>query len=317
MARIAVLDDYQQIAAKMADWSGLQGAHEVKFFHQHLGDTDAVARALSPYDVIAIMRERTRISADLIAKLPNLKMIASTAMRNAAIDMQAAAARGIVVCGTGGGSTATPELAIGLMLAAARNIPHEDANMRQGGWQTTVGMDIAGRTMGLLGLGRLGAKVAGVAAALGMSLIAWSQNLTAERAREHGARLVSKDELFQQADVISVHLVLSERTRGLVGARELGLMKSTALLINTSRGPIVEEAALVAALRAGRIRGAGLDVYDTEPLPADHPLRSAPRTVLTPHLGYVSEDTYRVFYGESVANIEAWLKGAPTRVMTG
>jgi phosphoglycerate dehydrogenase-like enzyme len=309
MVRIAILDDYQNVARTFADWSRLERAHEVVTFDRPFRDEADVVASLADFEVLCVLRERTRFPRSVIEKLPKLKLMASTAMRNAAIDMAAAADRGITVCGTGGGHVATPELAV------ARNIAIEDANVRSGRWQTTVGMELSGKTLGLLGLGRLGGEVARIAAAMGMKLIAWSQNLTAERCAATGAELVSKDDLFRRADVLSVHLVLSDRSRGLVGARELGLMKPTAILVNTSRGPIVETAPLVEALKAGRLRGAGLDVYDSEPLPTDHPLRSCPRTVLTPHLGYVSEETYRIFYGDTVDNIEAWLAGAPKRIM--
>lgn len=316
MVKIAILDDYQRVARSFADWSRIEAGNEIVVFDTPFKDEADVVAKLADFEVLCILRERTRFPRSVIERLPKLKLMASTAMRNAAIDMKAAAERGILVCGTGGGVAATPELTIGLMLAVARSIPLEDANMRAGRWQTTVGMELRGKTLGLLGLGRLGGEVAKVCTALGMNLIAWSQNLTDARAAEAGARRVEKDALFAQADVLSVHLVLSDRTRGLVGPRELGLMKPGAILINTSRGPIVDERALLDALRAGRLRGAGLDVFDQEPLPADHPLRTCPRTVLTPHLGYVSEETYRHFYGDTVDNIAAWLAGSPKRVMT-
>jgi phosphoglycerate dehydrogenase-like enzyme len=317
MVRIAVLDDYQHAARKFADWSGLEKEHKVVVFDSPFASADDVVAKLAGFEVLCILRERTRFPRELIARLPKLRLMASTGMRNAAIDMTASKERGIVVCGTGSGSVATPELTIALMLAVARQLPVEDANMRSGHWQTTVGMELHGKTLALLGLGRLGGQVAKVASALGMRLIAWSQNLTEARAAECGAVRVDKDELFARADVLTVHLVLSERTRGLVGARELGLMQRSAILINTSRGPIVDEAALVSALEGGRLRGAGIDVYGEEPLPAGHPLRRAPRTVLTPHIGYVTEETYRAFYGETVENIEAWLAGKPKRVIGG
>ena len=316
MVKIAVLDDYQRVARAFADWSRIEAGNEVVVFDKAFQDEADVIARLADFEVLCLLRERTRFPRSVIERLPKLRLMASTAMRNAAIDMQAAADRGIVVCGTGGGSAATPELTIGLMLAVARSIPLEDGNVRAGRWQSTVGMEMHGKTLGLLGLGRLGGAVGKVGAALGMNLIAWSQNLTDARAAEGGARRVEKDELFKQADVVSIHLVLSDRSRGLVGARELTLMKRSAILINTSRGPIVDEDALVKALQSGWLRGAGLDVYGIEPLPADHPMRSCPRTVLTPHLGYVSEETYRTFYAETVDNIEAWLAGAPKRVMS-
>jgi phosphoglycerate dehydrogenase-like enzyme len=312
VARIAVLDDYQRVAHRFADWSRLDG-HEVTFFHEPLDDP---ARVLEPFDVVCAMRERTPFPAELLERLPNLRLLVTTGMRNASIDLEAAARQGVTVCGTEGSWQATTELAFGLMLALARNIPLEDAAIRAGGWQTTVGVSLDGKTLGVVGLGRLGSAAARIGAAFGMRLIAWSENLAPERAAECGAELVSKDELFANADFVTIHLVLSRRTRGLIGAHELGLMKPTAFLVNTSRGPIVDEAALLEALEAGTIAGAGLDVFDREPLPVDHPLRSAPNTVLTPHLGYVTEDTYRLFYEQTVENIEAFFAGQSVRVIS-
>jgi phosphoglycerate dehydrogenase-like enzyme len=309
--KIAVLDDYQRVAQRFADWSRLDG-HEVTFFHEPL---DQPARTLEPFDVVCAMRERTPFPAELLERLPNLRLLVTTGQRNASIDLDAAARQGVTVCGTEGSWQATTELAFGLMLALARHIPQEDAAIRAGGWQTTVGASLDGKTLGIVGLGRLGSAAARIGAAFGMRLIAWSENLTAERAAECGAELVSRDDLFAAADFVTIHLVLSRRTRGLIGARELALMKPTAFLLNTSRGPIVDEAALLAALEAGTIGGAGLDVFDREPPPVDHPLRTAPNTVLTPHLGYVTEDTYRLFYEQTVEDIEAFLAGQPVRVI--
>jgi phosphoglycerate dehydrogenase-like enzyme len=311
MARIAVLDDYQRAAHGFADWSRL-GGHEVTFFHEPL---DEPGQALAGFDVVCAMRERTAFPAELFDRLPNLRLLVTTGMRNAAVDMDAAAARGVTVCGTEVPSTPTAELTWGLILALGRRIPVEDGGMRSGGWQTTVGVDLTGKTLGIVGLGRLGSIVARYGVAFGMRLLAWSENLTAERAAECGAELVAKDELFSRADVVTIHLVLSRRTRGLIGAHELGLMKPTAALVNTSRGPIVDESALLEALESRAIAGAALDVYDREPLPADHPLRRAANTVLTPHLGYVTEDTYRIFYGQTVEDVEAFLAGSPVRVI--
>jgi D-3-phosphoglycerate dehydrogenase len=275
-----------------------------------------VARALGEFEIVGIMRERTPFPRALIERLPKLKLLVTTGKRNASIDLEAAKAHGVTVCNTGGAGRATGDLAIGLMIALARHLREEFHTMRPGGgWQTTLGMDLEGKTLGILGLGTLGAKVGRIGAAMGMKVIAWSQNLTPEQARERGADRVEKDELLKRADVISIHLVLSNRTRGLVAAREFGLMKPTALLINTSRGPIVDEAALLAALREGRIAGFGGDTFDVEPLPSDHPLRSEPRALLTPHLGYVTEETYRDFYVGMVAAIEAWLAGKPINVL--
>ncbi|TWG08625.1 D-2-hydroxyacid dehydrogenase family protein [Saccharopolyspora dendranthemae] len=313
--RIAVLDDYQDVARSYADWDGL----DVEVFTEHVADVDELVAALEPFDVIAAMRERTRFPREVITRLPNLKLLVTTGMRNASIDVEAASDHGVVVAGTGsgGGWGATSELAWGLIFALLRDIPGQDRQVRTGGWQTGVGVELGGKTLGLLGLGRLGSQVADVARAFGMNVIAWSSNLTEQRAAEAGARLVGKDELFAESDVLSVHLVLGERSRGLVGADELAMMKPTAFLINTSRGPIVDEAALRAALHEGRIAGAGIDVYGTEPLPVDDPWRSTPRTVLTPHIGYVTDDTYEAFFTETVENIRAFAEGSPIRVLNG
>ena len=277
---------------------------------------EAAAQALQGFEVLGIMRERTPFTRALFDKLPALKLLVTTGKRNASVDLAAAKDRGVTVCNTGGAGRATAELAIGLMIALARHLDVEFQNMRSGGWQTTVGFDLDGKTLGLIGLGTLGSKVARIGKAIGMKTIAWSENLTPERAQEQGAERVDKDELFRQADVISINTVLSPRTRGLVGARELGLMKPTVLLVNTSRGPIVDEAALLAALREKRIGGYGADVYDAEPLLAAHPLRAESRALLTPHIGYVTEETYRDFYAGMVAAIEAWLAGKPINVLT-
>ena len=286
-------------------------------FNERLPDVDAAARALAEFDVIGIMRERTPFSRALFEKLPKLKLLVTTGKRNASIDLEAAKARNVLVCNTGGAGRSTAELAIGLMIALARHLREEFHTMRPGGgWQTTLGFDLEGRTLGIIGLGNLGAKVGKIGNAMGMKVIAWSENLTDERAREQGAERVEKDELFKRSDVVSIHSVLSPRTRGLVGAREFGLMKPTALLINTSRGPIIDEAALLAALRDKRIAGFGGDTFDVEPLPGDHPLRSEPRALLTPHLGYVTEETYRGFYAGMVQAIEAWLAGKPINVLS-
>lgn len=316
MARIAVLDDYQRVALSMADWSRLQSANDVVVFDKPFGSLDQAAAALQGFEVIAIMRERTPFSAATLEKLPALKLLVTTGHRNAAIDMAAAAARGVTVCGTEAPGHATAELAFGMLIASWRHLVAEAGNMSAGRWQTTVGRDLKGATLGLIGLGRLGSQMARYAQAFGMHVIAWSQNLDAAVAAAQGVTKVDKDQLFQRADAISIHTKLSERTTGLVAARELSLMKRDAVLINTSRGPIVDEAALLQALHAGKIGGACIDVYATEPLPADHPLRSAPRTLLTPHIGYVTADTYRIFYGGTVAAIEAWLAGKPIHVMT-
>jgi phosphoglycerate dehydrogenase-like enzyme len=317
MIRIAVLDDYQRVALRLADWGELGADATVDVFDRNLATVDEAAGALQPYDVICLMRERMPMPRALIEQLPNLKLIIVTGARTHTIDFDATTQRGITVCHTHPGESqhATSELTWGLILACARHIPQEHQRVSAGGWQETIGTTLHGKTIGIVGLGKLGSRVAAVAQSFGMATIAWSQNLTAERAEAAGARLVAKDELFTEADVVTIHLVLGERTRRLVGARELGLMKPSAILINTSRGPIVDETALIAALQAGKIRAAGLDVYDREPLPRDHPLRSLANVVHTPHLGYVTEGAYREFYPDMVENILAWRAGNPMRVL--
>jgi phosphoglycerate dehydrogenase-like enzyme len=313
--KIAVLDDYQNVARDMADWSGLAASHDVTFFHDIYEGLDGFAKRIAPFDVVCIMRERSPFKADLIARLPNLKLVVTAGMRNAAIDLDACKARGIPVLGTGNSAQATPELAWGLLLSMARNIHTENARMREGSWITTLGTDMQGKTLGVVGLGRLGTKMAQIAAAFDMNVIAWSHNLTGDAATAAGATRVEKADLFRQSDFITIHYKLGDRSRGLVGAAELALMKPTAYLVNTSRGPIVDTGALIAALTAGRIAGAGIDVYDAEPLAADHPIRSCPRTLLTPHLGYVTDGCYRAFYEQIVESIESWLAGNPVRVL--
>jgi phosphoglycerate dehydrogenase-like enzyme len=307
--RIAVLDDYQNVALSIADWSALDAQATVTVFMDHLPDTDAVITRLQPFEVVCVMRERTPLTRAIIECLPRLQLIASTATRNASIDLEAAAERGIEVVHTGYSSTPTIELTWALILASARNLLAENASLRTGGWQRFIGDDLAGRTLGVLGLGNIGGAVARIGKAFGMEVIAWSQNLTADRAAEAGARLVAKDELFQQADVVTIHLVLSGRTRGLVGARELALMKPAARLVNTSRGPIVVEDDLISALEGRMIAGAAIDVFDQEPLPPAHPFRSLPNLLATPHIGYVSRDLYARFYQDTVDNIRQWLDG--------
>ena len=313
--KIAVIDDYQKIAREMADWSAIEGAHDVTFFHEPIGERDAVVAALKDFEVVCIMRERTLFDRATLEGLSNLKFLVTTGMRNAALDLEYLKERGIPVSGTGGSTNATPELAWGLMLSLARHIPTENQRMREGSWITTLGTDLAGSTLGIVGLGRLGAMVAKVGNAFGMNVIAWSQNLTDEQAAEAGAKRVSKEDLFRQSDFITIHYKLSERSTGLVGAAELEMMKSTAYIVNTSRGPIIDNDALIAALKDGQIGGAGLDVYNDEPLAKDHPIRSCPRTVLTPHLGYVSKATYKQFYGETVEDLAAWFSGSPVRLL--
>jgi phosphoglycerate dehydrogenase-like enzyme len=306
-AKIAVLDDYQGVALKMADWSAVLARADVDVFSDHLEGADAVAERLLPYDIVCVMRERTPLRAETIERLPNLKLIASTGPRNASIDLKAAAARAIAVAHTGYFGSPTLELTWTLILASARHIVAEAAAVRSGGWQHSIGDDLAGKTLGIIGLGNLGSQVAKIGMAFGMRVLAWSQNLTAEKADAVGAVLVSKEELLRQADIVSVHLVLSDRTRGLIGERELALMKPSARLVNTSRGPIVVEAALIAALEAGQIAGAAIDVYDVEPLPLDHPYRKIDNLLATPHIGYVSRSLYERFYRDTVSNILAWL----------
>ncbi|BBY07721.1 D-2-hydroxyacid dehydrogenase family protein [Mycobacterium noviomagense] len=305
--KVAILDDYQNVALTMADWSAVAAVAEITVFHDHLADPDAVVERLAPFDVVCVMRERTPLPRTIIERLPRLKMIASTGPFNAAIDVSAAEERGIYVSTTGGYLESTVELTWALILAAARRIVDETLSVRAGGWQTSVGRQLGGAVLGVLGLGRIGTRVARVGAAFGMDVIAWSTNLTPHAAEQAGVTYVSKDQLFSRADVLTIHLVLSERTRGLVGAAELGLMKPTAVLVNTSRGPIVDEEALVEALRSGVIAAAGLDVFDIEPLPPGHPLRSLDNVIATPHIGYVADRVYRTFYGEAAAKIARWL----------
>jgi phosphoglycerate dehydrogenase-like enzyme len=315
MVRVAVLDDYQGIALSKADWGSLPSGTEVQSFRDHISDEDALVQRLAPYDVIVAMRERTPFPRSLVERLPNLRLLITTGARNASFDMAALRERGITVCGTGGRPTPTAELTWGLIIGLLRHVAEEDRNVRAGGWQTTIGPTLAGATLACCGLGNLGSQVARVGKGFGMEVIAWSQNLTQERCDAVGVRLVSKDELFSQADVLTVHLVLSDRTRSLIGARELSLMKPTAYLMNTSRGPIVDELALIDALRSRRIAGAALDVFEVEPLPAEHPFRSLENTLITPHLGYVTSETYDLFYGQAVEDIVAFLQGKPVRVV--
>lgn len=316
MTRIAVLDDYQGVALQMADWSVLPSEAQVQVFRDHLSDPQAVAERLRDFDIVMAMRERTPFPRQLLEELPRLRLLVTTGMRNASIDVAAAQALGMTVCGTRGLPTPTAELTWALILAVVRHIPHEDQATRAGAWQVTLGEGLHGKTLGVIGLGNLGSQVARVGQAFGMQLLAWSQNLTADRAAQQGATLVSKDELLARSDIVTIHLVLSARTRGLLGARELALMPRTAHLINTSRGPIVDEAALIHALEHGVIAGAGLDVFDEEPLPLDHAFRRLSNVVITPHLGYVTVETYRLFFGDAVEDIRAFLAGAPTRVLT-
>ena len=306
--RIAILDDYQGVALSSADWSPLHGRARIEVFRDHLSEPDAVVARLAPFDVVCVMRERTPLTRAIIERLPKLRLIASTGAVNASIDLEAAREQGIAVAHTGYTAHGAIELTWALILAAVRHVPDEVASFRTGGWQVAVGGDLERRTLGILGLGRIGSASARIAQAFGMSVIAWSPNLTREKAEAAGARLVSKDELFREADILTVHMVLGKRSRGIVGAAELALMKPAAWLINTSRGPLVDEAALIDALRAKRIAGAALDVFDVEPLPAEHPLRSLPNVVATSHAGFVTRETYEIFYRDTVRNIVAWLE---------
>lgn len=318
MIHCAVLDDYQNAARGFADWGSLAGRVEVRFLHDRLPSEDAVVAAVGDCEVMVAMRERTPFTRSLLERLPKLKLLVTTGPRNAAIDLKATRDLGIKVCGTGGFGPGTAELTWALILGFARSIHLENANMRRGvPWQTTVGMDIHGRTLGVLGLGKLGGQVAAIGRAFGMKVMAWSQNLTADACAAAGVEHAgSLDRLMAESDVLTIHTILSQRTRGIIGDAQLRLMKPTALLVNTSRGPIVNEEALLSALREKRIRGAALDVFDVEPLPVDHPLRTLDNVLITPHLGYVSEASYRIYFGDVVADIAAWLDGNPVRTIS-
>lgn len=311
--KVAVLDDYQDVASTFADWSRLPA--RVAFFSDHVVTHEALVDRLAGFDVIVAMRERTAFGRSLLEKLPRLRLLVTTGMGNASIDMKAAADLDISVCGTTSPGAGTAELTIALMLALARNLIPEVDSVRSGGWQTTVGRDLAGTTLGVVGLGKQGSQVARLGLAFGMEVIAWSGNLSDERAREVGAARVTKNDLLARSDFVTIHVRLSDRTRGLIAASDLALMKPTAYLINTSRGPIVDEEALLASLDAGAIAGAGIDVFDPEPLALSHPYRRHPRVVATPHIGYVTQDTYHMFFAEAVEDIERWLAGKPVRVL--
>ena len=316
MISIAVLDDYQNVATDIADWSPLAGRAEVVAFSDHLTDADELIERLTPFGVVVAMRERTPFARAVLARLPELKLIVTTGMRNKAIDLAAAADLGIMVSGTALGGSSTVELAWALIMAVVRDLPGEDRRTREGRWQATVPITLEGSTLGILGLGRIGQRIAALARVFGMDVIAWSENLTDRIAAEHGAERVEKDELFRRSDIVSIHTLLSHRTRGLVGAAELTVLGPAGYLVNTSRGPIVVENALIAALNDGSIAGAALDVFDVEPLPTGHPLLSTPRTILSPHVGFVSRQSYRLAYGEVVDDIVAWMAGSPMRVLT-
>jgi phosphoglycerate dehydrogenase-like enzyme len=313
----AILDDYQNIALSSADWSPVKSDVDIKVFNAHLGGPDQVIAALKDFAIVVAMRERTGFPKQVIDALPNLKLLITTGMRNASIDTEAAKARGVTVCGTGAFGSPTSGIAIGLMLELTRHIGYENARLHAGAtWQSTIGPELEGLTLGVLGLGKLGQRTAAIAKAFGMKVIAWSQNLTPEKCAAAGVGYVGKDDLFRQSDFISIHVVLSQRSRGLVGKNEIGLMKPSAYLINTSRGPIIDEAAMLAALRDKSIAGAGLDVFDVEPLPLDHPLRKMDNVVITPHLGYVSTQNYRHYFTGVVEDIRGFLDGKQVRVMT-
>lgn len=313
--RVAILDDYQHVALGMADWPRLPAGVTLTVFDDTLTDTQALAQRLRDFEIIVSMRERTLLPGALLEQLPSLRLIAATGRRQSNIDVSAATRLGIHIATTDSPGVSTSELTWGLIFAVTRRIPQEDAAMRAGRWQTTLGVGLEGKALGLVGVGRIGASVAKAAPAFGVSLIAWTPNLTPERAGQHGARAVSKEELFSRSDIVSLHVPGNEATRGLVGERELALMRPSAYLVNTSRGPVVDEAALVKALRERRIAGAALDVFDVEPLPPGHPLTALDNVVLAPHLGYVTEENYRIFYGQCLENIEAYLAGAPARLL--
>jgi len=315
--RIAVLDDYVDVSQELADWSSLEGRAEITVFREPFGSQDAAAKKLADFEIVVGMRERTPFPAALLRRLPKLKLLITTGQRNSSFDIEAARAQGVTVCCTGSTGNATAELAIGLMIALMRDIPGQFASMRQGGWQTRLGSDLSGKTLGLLGLGKVGSVVAAAANAFRMEVIAWSQNLTDEKAMEHRVRRVEKDELFRRSDVLSVHVILSARTTGIVGAKELALMKPTAYFVNTSRWPVVDGEALLRVLREKRIAGAAIDVYDTEPLPADAAIRRLDNVLLTPHIGYVTERNFARMYQDAIEDIVAFLDGKPIRVITG
>ncbi len=315
MTKVAVLDDYQEVALQMADWKSLPSETEVVVFKNHLSDENDISKRLEEFEIVSAMRERTPFPKRLLEKLPNLRLLVTTGMRNASIDTSAASELGITVCGTEGLGYPTAELTWGLIVSLARKISEENSSSRSGSWQTTLGIGLNGKTLGILGLGKLGSQVARIGNAFGMDIIAWSQNLTEKRAIENGVTLATFDDLMKNSDFLSIHTVLSERTRGLIGEKELNFMKPTAFLINTSRGPIVDEEALVQALREGVIAGAGLDVFDTEPLPCQHPFLTLPNTLITPHVGYVTVEGYEIFYRQTVECISQFLNGTPVRIL--
>lgn len=304
--KVAVLDDYQGVALQMADWSALNNRAEITVFNDHLTDEAAIIERLLPYEVVCVMRERTPLNRQILAKLPNLKLIVSTGKRNASIDVKTAEEFGITIKPTGYVNTGAPELTWALLMAIARHVPHESDNFKTGKWQTTIGTDLTGKTIGIIGLGNIGSKIAAYAKVFDMNVIAWSENLTTDKAEAAGAKLVSKQTLLTEADFVTIHLILSDRSRGIIQQEDLALMKPTAYLINTSRGPLINENALIEALQQN-IAGAALDVFDTEPLPVNHPFRKMDNVLATPHIGYVTEETYRVFYQDTLQAIAEWL----------
>lgn len=315
LLRIAVLDDWQSVASGVVDWTVLDPIGEVSFLHEFPADTASMVARLESFEVICVMRERTLLNEALLSQLPRLKLLVTGGMRNVAIDLPAAARLGIQVCGTDSYKNAAPEVTWALIMGVTRNLLSEANSLRNGGWQIGLGGDLYGKTLGILGLGSIGKWVAKYAQAFGMRVIAWSENLTAERAAESGVTYVSKQELFEQSDVLSVHLVLSDRSRGIVDAQALSWMKPSAYLINTARGPIIDQAALISVLQQRRIAGAALDVYEPEPLPADHPFRYLDNVLATPHIGYVTENNYRTFFSQMIEDIQAWHDGTPIRVL--
>lgn len=316
--RLAILDDYQDVAHGFADWAALEAEGvKVTTFREPFASRDALVSALADVSIVIAMRERTAFPREVFEKLPALQLLVTTGMANASIDVAAATDHGVTVCGTPGSPTAAPELTWALLLAAARHLPAEENSLRAGTWQSTVGFELAGKTLGIVGLGKIGRRVAGYGRAFGMEVLAWSQNLTAGAAEVAGARLVSKEELFRASDVVTLHLRLSPRSENTVGEAELRLLGPEGILVNTARGPLVDQDALIRALSQGWIRGAALDVFDEEPLPAGHPLLAAPNTVLSPHLGYVTQESYREFYGGAFEDVTAWLAGSPIRTISG
>ena len=305
--KIAVLDDYQNVALSMADWSGLSDKAEITVFNDHLANEPEIIERLFPYEIVCVMRERTPMTKGILSKLPNLKLIVSTGLRNASIDIPAAEELGVKIAHTGYVTSGAPEMTWALLMAIARHIPQENVNFRSGNWQTTIGTDLTGKTIGIIGLGRIGQKMAVYAKAFDMQVVAWSQNLTEEKAQAAGAKLVTKEELFRVSDFVTIHLVLSERSKGIVKKAELALMKPTAYLINTSRGPLIDEEDLIDVLKNRKIAGAALDVFDSEPLSEDHVLRKLDNVLATPHIGYVTEHTYKVFYDDTVKAIHNWI----------